>query len=313
MKPVRTLAAVVGMAALFFAAAAWYARAHWAQVAILNPAGPIGLAERNVMLFTLSLCAIIVVPVFAMLAWVTYAYRDDHPEAKRNYHPNFDHDSKLAELIWWAIPSLIIAVLAVVAWQSSYALDPYKPLPGDNAIIVQVVGLDWKWLFIYPQEGIAAVNELVIPVDTPVRFELTTDAPMNSLWIPQLGGQIMAMPGMTTQLNLEADREGEFSGFSGNISGEGFAGMAFAVRAISQDAFDAWVQSVRESNHPLTAQSYAALALPSTYDKPAYYSNVESGLYTSIVMRSMTLGTAMQSPQNHLRDGGMPMQGMTMP
>ncbi len=263
-------------------------------MAVLDPAGPVAFQERSIILFTFALCAIIVVPVFLMLFFFAWKYRASNFKTISHHLPEWDH-TRSAEIICWIVPSVLIAILAVLAWQSSYALDPYKPLNNQVPMTVQVIALDWKWLFIYPSQGIASVNLLEIPENVPVRFELTADAPMNSFWIPQLGGQIMAMPGMSTQLNLMADRTGDFNGFSGNISGEGFAGMAFIVRSVSQSDFDAWVQSVYQSNNPLDVDSYAALAAPSTYNAVAAYSSVQENLYTSVIMQYMQPGAAMKN------------------
>jgi cytochrome o ubiquinol oxidase subunit 2 len=188
---------------------------------------------------------------------------------------------------------MIVAVLGVIAWQSSNALDPYKPLQSNMpTITIDVVALDWKWLFIYPQQGIASVNLVEFPENTPIHFYLTADAPMNSFWVPQLAGQIMVMPGMTTQLNLAASRTGDFNGFSGNISGEGFAGMAFTARSVSQTEFDQWVAAVQASSTPLTEDSYAALAAPSEYNPVTYYAPVED-VFDATIMKYMTPGTSM--------------------
>lgn len=263
-----------------------------ANVAILEPAGPVAAAERNVIIITVILCAIVVIPVFVMLFAFAWRYRASNPIAHREHHPTWDHYNWVAEVVWWVIPTIIIFFLGILAWQSSHALDPYKPLPGDDQLTIDVIALDWKWLFIYPQQGIASVNLVEFPENTPVHFYLTADAPMNSFWIPQLAGQIMVMPGMTTQLNLAASRTGDFNGFSANISGEGFAGMAFTARAVTQDEFDSWVASVKASSTPLTPRSYEALAQPSEYNPVAYYAPVFDA-FDSTMMEYMTPGSAM--------------------
>lgn len=267
-----------------------------ANIAILEPAGPVALAEKNVIVATLLLCALVVVPVFGMLFAFAWRYRASNPIAHREHHPTWDHYNWIAELVWWLIPSAIVAVLAVIAWQSSHALDPYRPLQSSTpAITIDVVALDWKWLFIYPQQGIASVNLVEFPENTPIHFYLTADAPMNSFWIPQLAGQIMAMPGMTTQLNLAASRQGDFNGFSANISGEGFAGMAFTARSVSQNDFEQWIASVQATSSPLSQRSYAALEAPSEYNSVAYYAPVSVGLFDSIIMKYMTPAEGMEN------------------
>jgi cytochrome o ubiquinol oxidase subunit 2 len=271
---------------------------HGANIAILEPAGPVAAAEKNIIITTTLLCAIVVIPVFVMLFAFAWRYRASNPIAHEEHHPTWDHYNWVAEVIWWVIPSIIIFFLGILAWQSSNALDPYKPLQSNvPAITVDVVALDWKWLFIYPQQGIASVNLVEFPENTPVHFYLTADAPMNSFWIPQLAGQIMVMPGMTTQLNLAASRTGDFNGFSANISGEGFAGMAFTARAVSQDEFDEWVASVKASSTPLTQVSYGALEQPSEYNSVTYYAPVYDA-FDATIMKYMTPGSSMSDMEN---------------
>ena len=259
-----------------------------ANVAVLEPAGPVAAAEKNVIVATFLLCALVVIPVFGMLFVFAWRYRADSPVAHREHYPTWDHYNWVAEIIWWVIPAMIVAALGVIAWQSSNALDPYQPLdPNTPAITVDVVALDWKWLFIYPQQGIASVNLVEFPENTPVHFYLTADAPMNSFWVPQLAGQIMVMPGMTTQLNFSASRAGDFNGFSGNISGEGFAGMTFTARSVSQQEFEGWVAAVQASSSALTPASYATLAQPSEYNPVTYYAPVDD-VFDATIMKYMT-------------------------
>ncbi|HVW82657.1 MAG TPA: COX aromatic rich motif-containing protein [Candidatus Paceibacterota bacterium] len=250
---------------------------------LLFPAGPVALAERHVILLTFALSGLVVLPVFGALFFFAWRYRAEGPAARQAHAPNWDHDSPLAEFSWWLVPSLIILALAVLAWQSAHQLDPYTPLPGGAPLTVDVVALDWKWLFLYPAQGVASVNRLVIPAGVPVTFELTADAPMNSFWIPALGGQIMVMPGMLTQLNLEASRAGSYPGFSANISGEGFSGMAFEAEALPPADFAAWAASA-SSSVPL---DYPALAAPSENVAPATYAGLPPGLLDSIMMSYM--------------------------
>ncbi len=262
---------------------------HSSHIALLNPQGAIALQERNIMYLTVLLSAIVVVPVFVLLFYFAWRYRAGSVHTELRHAPNWDHDSWQAEFVWWLAPMIIIAILAVVAWKSSHDLDPYQALASQvPPITIEVVALNWKWLFIYPEQGIATVNMLEIPVNTPVHFELTSDAPINSFWIPSLGGQIMAMAGMQTQLNLVANSTGTSDGSSANISGRGFSGMTFPVNAVSSDDFAAWVQSVQGSAHPLTVDTYNELAKPSQYVPPLYYSSVDQGLYTQSIMKYMT-------------------------
>jgi cytochrome o ubiquinol oxidase subunit 2 len=266
----------------------FWATLHNVNMPVLHPHGLIALQERNIMLLTVLLSAIVVVPVFLLLFYFAWRYRAGSIHTELRHAPNWDHDNWVSEFVWWLAPMVIIAILAVVAWKSSHELDPYKALSSTVApITIDVIALDWKWLFIYPEQGIATVNYLEIPVNTPVHFQITSNAPMNSFWIPSLGGQIMAMPGMQTQLNLVANSTGTFSGSSANISGSGFAGMTFPVHAVSSDDFSNWTANMQKQTHPLDAETYAELLKPSQYVPPLYYSSVEDGLYTGSTMKTL--------------------------
>ena len=255
------------------------------NVQVFNTAGSVGEKERNLMYFALGLSLIVVIPVYIMLFSFAWRYREGNKK-KTKYSPHLS-GHWLAETVWWLIPTALIVILSVVAWNSSHSLDPYKKLDSsEKTMTIQVVALDWKWLFIYPEQHVAAVNQLYMPVGTPVRFQITSDAPMNSFWIPQLGGQIYAMPGMTTQLNLIADRAGDFHGSSANISGAGFSRMDFTARAGSQDGFDAWVKNASRYP-PLTRQTYDQLARPSQANPVAYYRSPASGLFDQVIMKYM--------------------------
>jgi cytochrome o ubiquinol oxidase subunit 2 len=223
-----------------------------------------------------------------MLFLFAWKYREGNEHAK--YSPNFDSSRKL-ESIWWGVPFAIIFVLSIITWSSSHDLDPFKPLSAaGKPVNVQVVALQWKWLFIYPDYNIASVNFLQTPTNTPVNFEITSDAPMNSFWIPQLGGQVYAMSGMTTHLHLMAGRGGDYSGKSANISGKGFAGMTFTARASSQSDFNVWVARVSQKNNNLTLETYNELAKPSENNPTAYYSSVDKTLYDTVVSKYMAPG-----------------------
>ncbi len=280
--------AIIGTSVLALGGVLMLYAMHGVHIPVLEPMGPIALAEKRVILVTLLLASLVVIPVFFLLFFFAWKYRAHAPEAAGHHHPTWDHDSSAAEFLWWLVPSAIIAVLSIIAWQSSHALDPYVPVRSTGQpLTVQVVALNWKWLFIYPEQGIASVNELTIPESTPVHFLLTADAPMNSFWIPSLGGQIMVMPGMQTELNLAADHGGTYDGFSGNLSGRGFAGMTFKVHSVSSEAFNAWAASVRASAAPLDAERYRVLTRESVNDPVLFFSSVEHGLYTSIYMQYM--------------------------
>lgn len=196
--------------------------------------------------------------------------------------------NKLAEFFWWGIPLLFTAIIAVITWQQTHALDPYKPIESDKKPLkIQVVALQWKWLFIYPEENIASLNFFQIPVGTPIHFEITADAPMNSFWIPHLGGQIYAMPAMRTQLHLIANNPGDFRGSSANISGVGFADMHFITRASSEVDFQQWVEFAKNSSKTLGLEEYNQMVAPSRANPPETFQLGEKGLFNHIIMKYM--------------------------
>lgn len=255
------------------------------NIPVLQPKGWVGQQEKQLIITATLLCLIVVIPVFAMTFWIAWKYRASNHKAK--YEPDWDK-SNVAEFTWWAIPAAIIFILSIITWNSTHQLDPYKSLASSNKpLTIQVVALDWKWLFIYPDQHIATVNTLEIPVNTPVDFHITADAPMNSLWIPQLGGQVYAMPGMSTELHLIADQPGVYRGSSANISGKGFAGMIFKTHAVSQSDFNAWVNKYKWSPNKLTLDSYNKLAQKSENNPVAYYSLAKPNLYNTVVMKYM--------------------------
>jgi cytochrome o ubiquinol oxidase subunit 2 len=287
----------------FLSVAAWYL--HHTNIPVLEPKGPVGLQERNLLFFGLALSLFVVIPVFSMLFFISWKYRESNTKAK--YSPDFDH-SRIAETIWWLIPSILIAILSVVGWNASHTLDPYRPLSSKNPqMTIQVVALDWKWLFIYPQQHIATVNQVQFPKDTPVDFEITSDSVMNSFWVPQLGGQIYAMPGMSSQLHLMASQTGNFNGVSANISGTGFAGMTFDAKATSAQDFANWTRYVQESPHTLSMSAYNKLDQPSQNNPVAYYSSGTQDLYDTILAKYDGPGTAMSAMGS---GGNQSMSGM---
>lgn len=241
------------------------------QFPLLIPSGSIGIAERDLMFRTVFLMLIVVIPVFILIIFIGWHYRAGNTKAA--YTPNWEN-SKMEELIWWSVPFEIVLVLSALTWTSTHELDPSKALAHpEQPVVVQVVALPWKWLFIYPEQGVASVNELAIPVDRSIEFQITADAPMNSFWIPALGGQMYAMTGMTTTLHLIAPNPGEYEGLSANYSGEGFAQMRFKARAMSTADFDAWVANAQQSPM-LTQEAYASLRKPSDAGPVRYYGMV---------------------------------------
>jgi cytochrome o ubiquinol oxidase subunit 2 len=256
------------------------------NIAVLNPAGQVSRKEKNLFMFALGLSAIVVIPVFALTIMIAVKYREGNKKAK--YTPNWDR-SKLFESIWWGIPMVIIAILSVVTWNSSHALDPYKPIASKNPPVnIEVVALDWKWLFIYPEQNVASVNRMAIPLNRPINLYITSATVMNSFWVPNLSGQIYAMPGMTSQLHLMADKAGSYYGSSANISGSGFAGMNFMTVASSQGSFNNWVHSAQSSSKLLDFNtSYKTLATPSQNNPVAYYSKVSNDLFDNVIDQTM--------------------------
>lgn len=260
------------------------------DMAVLQPAGEVGQRQRELLVFAFLLSMVVIVPVFALTLFIAIRYRASNHKAV--FKPDWNH-SKTLETIWWGLPILIIIVLGVVTWRTSHTLDPYKPLTSSSQppLKVQVVALQWRWLFIYPEQGIATVNRLEIPTGRTVEFKITSDAPMNSFWIPKLGGQVYAMSGMATTLHLNAEQAGEYTGSSANISGEGFAGMNFKVRASSPSDFGAWVSDTASSGTPLLdSASYDRLAEPSSDSSERLFAYVENGLFDEIVSKYMTHG-----------------------
>lgn len=270
------------------------------DIAVLNPKGTVAGEQRTLIYIALGLMLIVVLPVFALTVFITWRYREGNTKA--TYRPNWDGNKKL-ELIWWGVPFIIILILAGITWHSSHSLDPYRPLVSDKKpITIQVVALQWKWLFIYPEEHIATVNYVTFPENTPVNFEITADAPMNSFWIPQLGGQVYAMAGMQTKLHLMADEAGTFAGSSANLSGEGFADMKFTAVALSGNSFTDWVQSAQRSPQKLTLGEYTTLARSDTKVTASTYASPAPNLYDTVMMKYMEPSPA-QNGNGHDHEG----------
>ncbi|MEC7285601.1 MAG: ubiquinol oxidase subunit II, partial [Pseudomonadota bacterium] len=253
---------------------------------VLDPKGQVGMDEKNLIILCTILMLIVVVPVIFLTLYFAWKYR-----ASRDfeiYTPKWAHSTKI-EAVVWSIPILIVVSLSVITWRSTHALDPYAPLEGQGEhLTVEVVSLNWKWLFIYPEQGIATVNELVFPANKPVAFKITSESTMNSFFIPQLGSQIYSMAGMETKLHLIADEPGTYKGISSNYSGAGFTGMKFnAIATPTEDDFEAWVASVKQSQTSLTSGAYEQLAEPSENNPVTYFSKVDNGLFHNIVMKYM--------------------------
>jgi len=263
---------------------------------VLDPRGPVGAAEKLILIDSLTIMLAIVVPVIAATFGFAWWFRASNGRA--TYRPAWAFSGSL-ELIFWAVPTLVITFLGGIAWFGSHALDPYRSLASpDKALEVQVVALDWKWLFIYPREGVASVNRLVVAAGRPIHFTITSASVWNTFFVPQLGSMIYAMPGMTTQLNLQADKPGEFRGMSGMFSGADFADMHFEVRAFDETGFERWMADARKSGIELDRTQYAVLAQTPATAPVAIYQSVDRGLFHAIVA-----GTAPQSAGTAARTG----------
>jgi len=269
----------------------------------MNAAGDIARQQADLIKVSVLLMLIIIIPVMILTVLFAWKYRKS---ANARYEPDWDHSTKL-ELVIWGAPLLIIIALGLITWISTHKLDPYRPLDrldekraipaGAKVLEVQVVSLDWKWLFIYPEQGIATVNELVAPIDTPVRFKLTSSTVMNAFYIPTLAGMIYTMPGMETTLNAVVNKAGDYKGQSSNFSGDGFSHMKFAFRGTSQADFDAWVAKAKASGNTLGRADYLALEKPSEKEPVRLYGDVQPNLFLSIVNRCVAEGAVCANHQ----------------
>jgi cytochrome o ubiquinol oxidase subunit 2 len=251
------------------------------QWVVLDPKGPVGMQERSIIITATVLMLLVVVPVIALVLIFAWRYRASNEKAE--YRPDWSHSNSI-EAVVWLIPCIIIATLGVITWRSSHALDPYRPLDSRvKPIRIDAVALDWKWLFIYPDQKVATVNEVAFPANVPVEFHITSATVMNAFFIPQLGSQIYAMAGMQTQLHLLASEPGTYQGLSSNYSGDGFSGMTFRAVALPSQAFDAWLAKVKGSQQALGSDAYERLAKASENNPVAYYSQVEPNLFSDIV------------------------------
>lgn len=248
---------------------------------LFDPKGPIADLQMDLLIISALIMLIVVVPVTVMGVWFPYRYRRNN--GKRPYKPDWEH-SNMIEFVVWTIPIIIIIVLGIITYKTSYSMDPRKPIESDKpTMVVQVVAMDWKWLFIYPEYEIATVNEVVFPVDVSVEYLVTSDTVMNSFFIPNLGSQIYAMSGMENRVHLMASEEGTYRGFSANYSGFGFSGMKFDAVATSQQEFEQWVAKVKASPIALDDAEFAKLREKTKDVKPKHYSTVNPLLFSEII------------------------------
>jgi cytochrome o ubiquinol oxidase subunit 2 len=281
MSKKQKLGAVLGIVLLALIALAYFIHSH--NVALLQTRGTVGDQEKRLIITAVLLSLVVVIPVYAMLFGFAWKYRESNKSSK--YDPTFE-SSRLIESVWWGVPLILISILGVITFKSSHDLDPFKPLNSPvPPMTIQVVAMQWKWLFIYPKQNVASLNFVQFPVNTPVKFDITSDAPMNSFWIPQLGGQIYAMSGMDTNLNLMASKIGDYKGVSANISGAGFSGMNFTARASSEAGFNNWLSSVRGKGQSLDLAAYNKLAIPSQNQPVQSFGSAQSGLFNSILSK----------------------------
>ena len=248
---------------------------------ILDPVGPVAAAEKTILINSTAIMLAIIIPT--MIATLAFAWWFRRGNSKATYLPDWEY-SGAVEMVVWGIPILTIMLLGGIAWIGSHDLEPSRPLKSNvPPLKVEVVSLDWKWLFIYPDQGIATVNQLVVPAGTPVSYRLTSGTVWNVFWVPQMGTMIYTMPRMTTRLNLQADRPGVYEGLSAHFSGDGFPGMQFKTQVLPPDQFAMWAQGSRGQGPMLDGHGYAELSKPSSYVKPMTYGAVAPGLFDSVV------------------------------
>ena len=255
---------------------------------VLDPAGPVGHAERTILLNALAIMLAIVVPV--ILATLVFAWWFRASNTKARYLPTFAYSGRI-ELIVWSIPALVVFFLGGIAWIGSHDLDPAQPLASKHEPLkVQVVALDWKWLFIYPQAGVASINRLVVPEGVPLQLHITSASVLNVFFVPQLGSEIYAMNGMLSQLNLQADQTGLYHGLAAHFSGDGFSDMGFEVRSVTQSEFDSWAVAARAEGTALDASAYRLLLRQTQNVTPYTYRTVQAGLFDAILTQQLPPG-----------------------
>lgn len=283
---------------------------------VMNPTGDVAMQQRNLILFATGLMLLVIVPVMATTVWFAWKYRRGNPD--KVYDPDFDHSTTL-ELAIWSIPMLIIIALSAVTWTSTHLLDPFRPLertrpgvpvtPATRVLDVQVIALDWKWLFIYPEQGVATVNELALPVDVPVRFSITSANQFNTFYAPTMAGMIYAMPGMNSRMHAVLNRAGESWGYSGNYTGRGYSDMRFRLRGLSASDFGRWLVQVKQSRAALLPATYLSIEKPSEKAPVMHFGSVTPGLFDLAVNRCVEPGRPCMADimrGDMMRGGGNP-------
>jgi len=288
------------------------------KAVVLSPAGDIAGQQRDILIQSTVLMLLVIVPVMALTILIAWRYR--HTNTTARYEPDWSHSTQL-ELVIWSVPLLIIICLGAVTWASTHLLDPYRKLDRvadgqaiereTKALKVDVVALDWKWLFIYPDYGVASVNELVAPVDRPIQFHITASSVMNSFYIPALAGQIYAMPGMMTQLHAVINKAGVYQGFSANYSGAGFSGMRFAFHGVANADFDKWIATAKAADGALDRAAYLKLERPSENEPVRHYANADTTLFYAIVNMCVEPGKMCMSEMSAIdAKGGLGLAGV---
>lgn len=256
------------------------------DIKILNPSGVMAIQEKDLIVFVLSLGLTIIISIVLLTFFIAYHYREGNKKAK--YTPNWNK-SKKVEVFRWGFLIVVIGFLGILTWKSAHAIDPYQPVAStQKPLTIQVDALQWRWLFIYPDQKIATINYAVIPKGTPVNFQLTADAPMSSFWVPQIGGQMYAMSGMVTQTHFMVNKTGEFEGRNAEISGTDFAKMTFVIKSVNSSDFKKWVSASQKSPAPLTLASYNTLAKPSSDSATTTFALQDTNLYNEIVNKFMS-------------------------
>ena len=281
------------------------------ELVVMKPHGDIASQQADLIVIATALMLLIIVPVIFLTLFFAWRYRKSNTEA--TYTPDWDHSTRL-ELVIWGVPLLIIIALGAITWISTHKLDPYRPLDrieagrpvpaGVEPLQVNVVSLDWKWLFIYPELGIATVNEVAAPVDRPIRFHLTSSTVMNTFYVPALAGMIYTMPGMETKLHAVINRPGDYEGISGNYSGAGFSYMRFRFLGLDDAGFDAWVEKNRASAEPLTREAYLQLEKPSEREPVRRYGRIDEKLFDAIINRCVEPGKMCMNEMMHIDASG---------